>query len=253
MAESKTGNYCYYLPELFAVRSIVRHQEYRIVGLTSNKRYVVPLTQLQLPNIVDRAEISVTRDASEIRGTSKEDWQQRNAGNCRHSDRRGAPAVKTWKSKVKWSIAWDQTLLESPGVLQEAGWKIEERVGGGYECSRNKDKSRYRTVDERECLAREFENAEIVIRKLRTRVRTEQTSKKVIQRSLEAINAQSLFSRPPNFYEILFLPQGATTSTIQKLFIMLAMLCQPDKCRREDLFKNFLFLWEKNYWRRGGP
>ena len=28
---------------------------YRIVGVTSNKRYVVPLTQLQLPIIVDRA------------------------------------------------------------------------------------------------------------------------------------------------------------------------------------------------------
>ena len=34
-------------------------------------------------------------------------------------------------------------------------------------------------VDERECLARELENAEIDIRKIRTRVRTEQTSKKV--------------------------------------------------------------------------
>ena len=32
---------------------------YRIVGVTSNKRYVVSLTQLQPPNIVDRADISV--------------------------------------------------------------------------------------------------------------------------------------------------------------------------------------------------
>ena len=59
MAEPKTGDYCYYLPELFEVRSIVKHQVYRIVGVTSNKRYVVPLTQLQPPNIVDRAAISV--------------------------------------------------------------------------------------------------------------------------------------------------------------------------------------------------
>ena len=57
-------------------------------------------------------------------------------------------------------------------------------------------------VDERECLARELENAEIDNRKLRSRVKTEQTSKKVIQRRLEAINAQSPFSRPPN--ELLF-------------------------------------------------
>ena len=92
-------------------------------------------------------------------------------------------------------------------------------------------------VDERECLAWDLENAEIDIRKLRTRERTEQTSKKVIQRKLEAINAQSPFSRPPNFYELLFLPQGATTSTIQKHFKTLAMLCHPDKGGREDLFK----------------
>ena len=41
-------------------------------------------------------------------------------------------------------------------------------------------------LDERECSARELENAEIDIRKLRTRVRTEQTSKNVIQKRLEA-------------------------------------------------------------------
>ena len=35
----------------------------------------------------------------------------------------------------------------------------------------------------------------------------------------------------------LFLPQGATTSTIQKHFKTLAMLCLPDKGGREDLFK----------------
>ena len=59
MAEPKIGDYCYYLPELFEVRSIVRHQVHGIVGVTSNKRYVVPLTQLQPPNLVDRAAISV--------------------------------------------------------------------------------------------------------------------------------------------------------------------------------------------------
>ena len=59
MAEPKIGDYRYYLPELFEVRSIVRHQVYRIVGVTSNKRCVVRLTQLQPPNIVDRAAINV--------------------------------------------------------------------------------------------------------------------------------------------------------------------------------------------------
>ena len=92
-------------------------------------------------------------------------------------------------------------------------------------------------VDERECLARELENAETDNSKLRSRVKTEQNTKKVIERRLEAIKAQSPFSRPPNFYELLFLPQGATTSTIQKHFKTLAMLCHPDKGGREDLFK----------------
>ena len=59
MAEPKIGDYFYYLPELFEVRSIVRHQVYRIVGVNSIKRNVVPLTQLQPPNIEDRAAISV--------------------------------------------------------------------------------------------------------------------------------------------------------------------------------------------------
>ena len=85
-----------------------------------------------------------------------------------------------------------------------------------------------------------MENAEIDIRKLRTRVRTEQTAKKVIQRRLEAISAQSPFSRPLNFFELLFLPQAATTSTIKKHFKTLAMLCHPDKGGREDLFKIIL-------------
>ena len=95
-------------------------------------------------------------------------------------------------------------------------------------------------VDERECLARELKNAELDIRKLKIRVWSEQTSKKVIQRRLEAINAQSPFSQPPHFYEVLFLPQGATISTIQKQFKMLAMLCHPDNNGREELFKIIL-------------
>ena len=58
MAEPKIDKNCYYLLKLFEVRSIVRHQVYPIVGATSNKRYVVPLTQLQPPNI-DGAAIIV--------------------------------------------------------------------------------------------------------------------------------------------------------------------------------------------------
>ena len=92
-------------------------------------------------------------------------------------------------------------------------------------------------VDERECLAWELENAELDIRKLKSRVLSVHTSKQVIQRRLEGINAQSPFSRPPHFYELLFLSQGATINIIQKQLKMLAMLCYPDNGGREELFK----------------
>ena len=126
-------------------------------------------------------------------------------------------------------------LLETERQLEYAGNQREyctrqvetlkkelEEVTNGAE---TKTRDCIALVDERECLARELENAEIDNRKLRGRVKTEQTSKKVIQRRLEAINAQSPFSRSPNFYELLFLPQGATTSIIQKHYKTLAMLC----------------------------
>ena len=71
-------------------------------------------------------------------------------------------------------------------------------------------------VDEQECFSPDLVNVEEDIRKLRSRVKTEQTSRKVIRRRVEAINAQNLFSRPPNLYELLFLPQGAKTTTILK-------------------------------------
>ena len=67
MAEPKVGDYCYYLPSLIEFRSIVGHQVYRIVGLTSNKGYLVTLKQLQPPNIVDRAAISVMELNESIR------------------------------------------------------------------------------------------------------------------------------------------------------------------------------------------
>ena len=122
-------------------------------------------------------------------------------------------------------------LLEYAGK-QEAGGNIEETVGGEYKC--------FALVVERECLAREMENDWMDSTKLRSWVRSEQTSKKVIQSDLEAINAQSLLTRTPNFYELPFLPQGATTRTIQKNFKILAMLCHPGKIGREDMFKILL-------------
>ena len=44
MAEPKISHYCFYLPELYEVKSTVRHQLNSIVGVISNKRYVQDVT-----------------------------------------------------------------------------------------------------------------------------------------------------------------------------------------------------------------
>ena len=242
MAEPKIGDYCYYLPELFEIMSIVRHQVYRIVGVTSNKRNVVALTQLQPPNIVNRAVISVMElngmhqrieehqkkiDISEMLGAAgarlKEELRQ----------------LKFESQRLSDQLLQSKRLLDCARNQRESCRRQVEILKKELAEARNVVETKTREcialVDERECLARELENIEIDVRKLRTRVRTEQTSKKVIQRKLDSINAQSPFSRPPNFYELLFLPQEATTSTIQKQFKTLKMLCNP-----EDLFKIIL-------------
>ena len=247
MAEPKVGDYCYYLPELFEFRSIVRHQVFCIVGVTSNKRYVVPLTQLQPPNIVDRAAISV----GELSGMQHRiEKQQKKIDNSEMLGTAGAPLEEELRQlKVKSQRLCDQFLetkrqLEYAGNQRESCRRQVETVKKELEEVTNVAETKTREcialVDERECLARELENAEIDNRKLRGRVKTEQTARKVIQRRLEAINAQSPFSRPPNFCELLLLPQGATTSTIQKHYKTLAMLCHPDKSGREDMFKIIL-------------
>ena len=240
MAEPKVGDYCYYLE----VRSIFTHQVYRIDGVTSNKRCVVPPTHLQPPNIVDRAAISV-RELSETQHRIGE--QQKKIDNSEMLGTAGARLEEELRQLKLESQRLGDQLLETKRQLEYAGNQRESRrrqvetLKKEFEevtiVAETKTRECIALVDEWECLARELENAEIDNRKLRGRVKTEQTSKKVIQRRLEAINAQSPFSRPPNFYELLFLPHGATTSTIKKHFKTLAMLSHPDKCGREDMFK----------------
>ena len=219
MAEPKVGDFCYYLPELFEVRSIVRHQVYRIVGVTSNKRYVVLLTQLQPPNIVDRAAISVG-ELSEMQNRIEE--QQKKIDNSEMLETAWARLEEELRQlKVESQRLGDQ-LLETKRQLEYAGNQrescrrqvetLKKELEEVTNVAETKTRECIALVDERECLAREMENAEIDNRKLRGRVKREQTSKKVIQRRLEAIKAQSPFSQPPNFYELLFLPQGAITS-----------------------------------------
>ena len=54
-------------------------------------------------------------------------------------------------------------------------------------------------VDEQESLPRELENSKEEIRKLRSRIKMEQTSRKFIQRRLEVNDGQRPFRCPPNF------------------------------------------------------
>ena len=205
---------------------------------------MVPLTQLQPPNIVDGAAISVG-ELNEMQHRIEE--QQEKIDNSEMLGKAGARLKEELRQFKTESQRLGDQLLETKRQLEYAGNQWEscrrqvETLKKELEQVPNVVESKTREcidlVDERECLAQELENAEIDNRKLSGRVKTEQTSKKVIQRRLEAINAQSPFSHPPNFYELLFLPQGATTSTIQKHFKTLAMLCHPDKGGREDMFK----------------
>ena len=115
MAEPKIGDYCYYLPELFEVKSIVRHQVYRIIGVTSNKRYVVPLTQLQPPNIVDRASINVG-ELSDMQHRVEE--QQKKIDNSEMLGTAGARLEKELRQLKLESQRFGDQLLETKRQLE---------------------------------------------------------------------------------------------------------------------------------------
>ena len=243
---------------MFEVRSIVRQQVYRIVGVTSNKRYVVQLTQQQPPNIVDRAAISVM----ELNGMHQRiEEQQKEIDNSEMLVTAGTRLEEELRQLKLESQRLINQLLDTKRLLEYAGNQrescrrqveiLKKELAEVTNVAEIKTRKCIALVDERECLARELENAEVDFKKLRSRIGTEQNSKKVIKRRLEAINAQSSFSRPPNVFELIFVPQGATTSTIQKHFKMLARLCHPDKGGREELFK--ITFQPKKLWKMRRP
>ena len=118
MAEPKIGDYCYYLPELFEVRSIVRQKVYWIVVVTSNKRYVVPLTQLQPPNIVDRAAISID-ELNEMQHRIEE--QQKKIDNSEMLGTAGARLEEELRQLKLESQRLGDQLLEPNGNLNTLG------------------------------------------------------------------------------------------------------------------------------------
>ena len=196
---------------------------------------------------MDRAAISVG-ELSEIQHRIEE--QQKKVDNSEMLGTAGARLEEELRQLKLEGQRLDDQLLETKRQLEYIGNQrescrrqvetLKKELEEVTNVAETKTRESIALVDERECLARELENAKIDNRKLGCRVKTERTSKKVIQRKLEAINAQSPFSRPPNLYVLLFLPQGATTSTIQKHLKTLAILCHPDKGGREDMFKIIL-------------
>ena len=191
----------------------------------------------------------------------KTEEQQKKIDNSEMLGTAGARLEEELRQLKLESQRFSDQLLETKRLLEYVGnqWEscrrqgeiLKKELAEVTNVAETKTRECIPLVDERECLARELENAEIDIRKIRSGVRTEQTSKKVIQRRLEAINVQSPFSRPPKFYELLFLPQGPTTSTIQRLFKTSAMLYHPDNGGREDLFK--IILQAKKLWKTRRP
>ena len=122
MAEPKIGDYCYYLPELIDVRSIVRHQMYRIKEVISKKRYAVPLAQLKLPKMMDRAAIRVM-ELNEMHQRIEE--QQKKIDN---SEMLGTAGVRLEEErrllKLERENLSDQ-LLETKRLLEYAGYQRE--------------------------------------------------------------------------------------------------------------------------------
>ena len=180
MAEQKVGDYRYYLTELFEVRSIVKHQVYRIVGVTSNKRYVVPLTQDQPPNIVDRAAFSVG-ELSEMQHRIEE--QQKKIDNSEMLGTAGAGLGEELRQLKLESQRLGDQLLETKRQLEYAGNQrescrgqvetLKKKLEEVTNVAKTKTRECIALVDDRECLSRELEKAEIDNRKLRGRVKTE--------------------------------------------------------------------------------
>ena len=157
----------------------------------------MPLTELQPPNIDDRVAISVM-ESNEMHQRIEE--QQKKIDN---SEMLGIAAVRLkeelrqLKLESKWlsdQLLQTKRLLEYAGNQRESHRRQIEILMKELEEVRNvaetNKKKCIALVDELEYLARELENAETDIRKLKSRVRTEQTSRNVIQRKLEAINAE---------------------------------------------------------------
>ena len=142
---------------------------------------MVPLTQLRLPNIVDTAAISVM----ELNGMHRRiEEQQKKIDNSEMPGTAGARLVEELRQLKLESQRLSDQLLETKRLLEYAGNQrescrrqveiLKKELAEVTNVAETKKRECIALVDERDCLARELESADIDIRKLKTRVRTEQ-------------------------------------------------------------------------------
>ena len=136
---------------------------------------MVPLTQPQSPNIVDRAAISVM----ELNGMHHRiEEQQKKVDASEMLGTAGARLEEELRQLKLESQRLSDQLLETKRLLEYAGNQrescrrqveiLKKELAEVMIVAETKTRECIALVDERECLARELENAEIDIRKLRT-------------------------------------------------------------------------------------
>ena len=87
--EPRVGDFCFFLPEVFEVKAVVRPQTYRVIGVNTKYRAVATLGQIFPTNIVERADISpgeVERMRCEIESLRAQLASQQTAGKQRGTE-----------------------------------------------------------------------------------------------------------------------------------------------------------------------
>ena len=198
MAEPKVSDYFFQLPELYYVKSIIRHQVNWTVGVIFNKRYVVPLTQRQPPKMVDRAPISVM-ELNELQVKIEEQERKTNNSKILGTDlarlEEELRQLKLEVQRLHEQILKTKGLLVNAGNQQQACSRQVEMLNTELEDAKIGAKSKIREcvaiVNGREKLTRERENAKEDIKNFRSRLKKELSSRNIKKR-LEEKNSRSL-------------------------------------------------------------
>ena len=102
--EPRVGDFCFFLPEVFEVKAVVRPQTYRVIGVNTKYRAVATLGQIFPTNIVERADISpgeVERMRCEIQSLRSQLASQQTAGKQRGSESNAESQRDEYQKKIK--------------------------------------------------------------------------------------------------------------------------------------------------------